>query len=164
MKNIILTLLVATLMISCESRKGNTEANEVTAQSVYQEAMRIHDEVMPRMDEMYQMEGRLKTLKDSLLSDSVVNAQKISFVREKLSALETANKAMMDWMHHVRDVPGATAPTGHEHHSSGHSDDGTLKETPEELLKIQQDQKQRIEEVRGAMVKSIEEARKLLTN
>ncbi len=151
-------------MISCETKKENTEANETSALIVYQEAMKIHDEVMPRMDEMYKLAGKLKTLKDSLLTDSVANAKKISVVREKLSALETANKDMMDWMHNVKDVPGATAPTGHEHHSSGHSDASASKETPEELLKIQQNQKQRIEEVRVAMEKSIEEAKKLLTN
>ena len=164
MKNIILTLVAATLMISCESKKENTETKEVTALTVYQEAMKIHDEVMPRMDEMYKLEGKLKTLRDSLLTDSVANAQKISVVREKLSALETANKDMMDWMHNVKDVPGATAPAGHEHHSSGHSDSSASKEITEELLKIQQDQKKRIEEVRVAMEKSIEEAKKLLTN
>ena len=164
MKKIILTLVAATLMISCESKKENTETNEVTALTVYQEAMKIHDEVMPRMDEMYQLQGKLKKMNDSLRTDSVANASKIAIVREKLSALETANKDMMDWMHNVKDVPGAAAPAGHENHSSGHSDSSALKESPEELLKTQQDQKKRIEEVRVAMEKSIEEAKKLFTN
>lgn len=165
MKNTVLLLFAATLMISCEGKKENTETNEVTALTVYQEAMKIHDEVMPHMDEMYQLQGKLKKLNDSLRADSVANASKIAIVREKLSALEAANKDMMNWMHDVQDVPGATvAEGGHEHHSADHAEASASKGSSDEQLHIQQEQKKRIEEVRVAMEKSIEEAKKVLTN
>lgn len=157
MKNLIVIFSLVVVLAACDRKKENTD---VTALTVYQEAMKIHDELMPRMDEMYNLERKLKTLRDSLGADSLNNSGKIAGINEKLSALEAANKDMMDWMHHVQDVPGA-APAGQEHHA-GHKSGN--KENPEDMLKVQQEQKRRIEEVKAAMEKSIEEASRILAN
>ncbi|MBL0740676.1 hypothetical protein [Chryseolinea lacunae] len=162
MKTILVICSALVWLTACERQKVTTEA---TAQTVYQEAMKIHDELMPRMDEVYTLEGKLKTRRDSLLTDSVTNAQKISIVREKLSALEAASNDMMHWMHNIQDVPGASAPVGHAQHSSGHASASAPKETaPDESLKIQQEQKKQIEKVKAAMEKSIDDAKNALGN
>lgn len=157
MKNLIVIFSLIVVLAACDRKKENTD---VSALTVYQEAMKIHDELMPRMDEMYNLERKLKALRDSLGADSLNNSGKIAGINEKLSALEAANKDMMDWMHHVQDVPGA-APAGQEHHA-GHKSGN--KENPEDMLKVQREQKRRIEEVKAAMEKSIEEASRILAN
>lgn len=159
MKNKLIIFFVTATLIACSGKKETPNQNALT---IYQEAMKIHDEIMPRMDEMYKLEGKLKAKRDSLLVDSIANTQRLAIVQEKLFALEAANKDMMDWMHNIKDVPGASATSGHEHHSD-HGETNQPKETnPEEALKVQKEQKQRIEEVKVAMEKSIEDANQLL--
>lgn len=162
MKNKLIILLVTAILIACGGKKETPDQNALT---IYQEAMKIHDEIMPRMDEMYKLEEKLKARRDSLLVDSSANAPKLAIVNETLFALEAANKDMMDWMHNIKDVPGASATSGHEHHHSDEAETNQPNETnPEEAINIQKDQKHRIDEMKVAMEKSIEDANQLLNN
>lgn len=161
MKKIILIPLLVTMLIACGRKKENTENAALT---IYEEAMKLHNEVMPHIDEMYQLEGKLNALRDSLVEDSTGNAQRIVTIDEKLSSLKTASKDMMDWMHNIQDVPAVQSASGHEHHSGHGNKSGSEQAEPEETLHIQQQQKRRIEEIKVVVERSIEEAKQELAN
>lgn len=150
----LLAIVITSLLVSCgTSNKSNEEAI-----LLYNESMRIHDEVMPRMDEMFKVENGLKALRDSLAVDTVANASRLAEINTRLTELDKAGKGMMDWMHNIQDVPGAEE-NKHSHHSKTARAE-TL--TDEQVLKIQQNQKAAIEQVKMAMESSIDQGKALL--
>lgn len=90
MKRIIaLFLLVFPLMLtSCESPK-------VKEEKMAKEVMELHDEVMPKMQDMMRLK---KDLKKSMLAMDSTSAE-IETVNKLIADLEGADKEMMDWMH-----------------------------------------------------------------
>lgn len=58
------------------------------------EVMLIHDEAMPKMGEIRQLQKQLLNMADSNASDSVVAAS----YQELANGLALANESMMDWM------------------------------------------------------------------
>lgn len=61
----------------------------------YEEVMKIHDEVMPKMVKLGKLVGQLKPMADSLGVDSPQ--------AKAMQDLQEANKAMMDWMQDFGD-------------------------------------------------------------
>lgn len=151
------TILFASVLLlaACGSKESKIKEE---ALSLYQESMKVHDEVMPRMDEMFRIENALKALRDSLSVDTVTNATRLMEIKTGIASLQSAGKGMMDWMHNIQDVPGA------EENKHGHHNKPTSTETltDEQLLKIQQDQKAAIDQVKAAMESSIEQGKALL--
>lgn len=150
-------VLVAFIVAACGHKVQDDRAVALTT---YAEAMKLHDEVMPLMDEIYRLERRLTALKDSLQTDSVANAQRLSTVRTAVAALQKANKDMMDWMHNIQDVPGVEKAHGehHAHHQTEPEEDNNAT-----VLKVQQEQKARIEAIKVSMETSISEAKAIIT-
>ncbi len=128
------------------------ESPREQALKIFDESMALHDEVMPLMDDLYTLEGKLKTLRDSLQLDSTVNATRIAIVVERLTSLRQASQHMMDWMHNIQDVPGSNDGDGRHHQHENHA---VANSTDEEIIKVQQAQKSRIEKVRDEMIESI---------
>ena len=63
------------------------------------EAIDVHDEVMPRMGEIHDLEMKIKKLRKDYESDTSASAQAINGqLRDQLESLEIANESMMDWM------------------------------------------------------------------
>jgi hypothetical protein len=143
------------IIASCTSNDKSKEE----ALSLYNESMKLHDEIMPRMDDMFKLETSLKSWNDSLAIDTVANANRLVEVKAGLSALQKAGNDMMDWMHNIQDVPGAEE-NKHSHHNRTTNTE-TL--TDEQVLKNQQDQKASIEQIKTAMEASIEQGKALLT-
>ena len=81
-------LILLGMTTSCQSDKAKEEklATEVLA---------LHDEVMPKMQDIMKMKKELNKVKNGLDSNSV----EIKNIHQMLSALEKADKDMMDWMH-----------------------------------------------------------------
>lgn len=150
-------LFVAALFLTACGSKDNKKAKE-EALSLYQQSMKVHDEVMPRMDELFRMENALKALRDSLSVDTVTNAARLTEIKTGIASLKNAGKGMMDWMHNIQGVPGAEENERSHHHRSSSTD--TL--TDEQLLKIQEDQKTAIDQVKIEMEESITRAKKIL--
>jgi len=152
MKYLQSILTITLLATSCSNKDTVGDAH-----TLYNESMKIHDEIMPRMDELFTLRQRLTLKLDSLKGDSVVNASSIEQLRKAISELAAADKDMMDWMHNVKDVDG---DDGHAHHGShGQS---TPAVGPEEMVKVQQEQKEAIEKNRTDIEVSIAKARELL--
>jgi hypothetical protein len=70
---ITLVTLALSMMLCCSKK----EDNSAKAKIVYDESMRIHDGLMPSIDEMYLLEGELKSLRDTLLLDSSAMLRKL---------------------------------------------------------------------------------------
>jgi hypothetical protein len=150
-KKILLHFLVAICAIACSEKKDQAE----TAAEIYAESMKIHDEVMPRMDEMFTLRQKLASRLDSPKGERQKNESLIQAAQHAIDDLKAADEAMMDWMHHVKDVaPG----DGHSHHG-GHAETSVPAGAD-----IQKDQKKMIEQVRKDMEESIANAKRLLRN
>lgn len=144
MKKILFLAIVT--FAACSNNKQLEQA-----QNFYQEAMEIHDAVMPRMDEMYKLRQKLTLKLDSISVDTIANTARIAEYKKVLSDLMVAEKGMMDWMHNIQDVPGSSG-VGVQ-----------TKEIPiDEVIKIQQAQKNAVEQVRKKMEASIAEGKNLI--
>lgn len=111
-KLIILLFSIVTLVTGCKEKSDEkhmhhehdaeaSDAVEVSEnQILYNEVMKIHDEVMPEMETIYK---KRKELNDRIKTDiSEAEKQRLTALVNKL---DSADKAMMDWMHDFKPVP-----------------------------------------------------------
>jgi hypothetical protein len=63
---------------------------------LYNDVMNIHDEVMPKMEDLYNMKKELQAkLKDSM----AISIEERVKMQSKVSEIDSVGKMMMDWMH-----------------------------------------------------------------
>ncbi|RUA33356.1 MAG: hypothetical protein DSY77_10440 [Bacteroidetes bacterium] len=131
MKTVLkLSFIVAVILLSsCESKEKEVE-------KLKSETIAIHDEVMPKMDDIMKLKKALKSKQDSTNN---VNSDQ---VQEMILALEESDKAMMNWMRN------------YDPRMEGMSD--------EEKITYLTDQKSSIEEVSKQMKSSISKAESYL--
>ena len=129
MKKIIITITLFASLAACQK---NTDDKQKV---MINEVMAVHDEVMPKMDD-------IMSLKSSL--DSVIKVSPDSAKAKQLyAALDVADNQMMDWMENY--------------------DSESVKGKSEvEISKYFADQKTKITEVKILTDKSIEEAKGFL--
>jgi hypothetical protein len=65
--------------------------------SLYDDVMLVHDEVMPRMEDMMNLKGQL-TEKVDLMKEESGNVETIQEIETAISQLEAADDVMMNWM------------------------------------------------------------------
>lgn len=129
MNKIITTIFLSTLLIGCQKNAEDKQKLMIN------EVMAVHDEVMPKMDD-------IMSLKSSL--DSAIKVSPDSAKAKKLySALDVADNQMMDWM-------------------ENYDSESVKGKSEEQISKYFADQKTRITEVKVLTVKSIEDAKKFL--
>jgi len=129
MKKIIITISLLASLIACQK---NIEDKQKV---MIGEVMAVHDEVMPKMDD-------IMSLKSSL--DSTIKVSPDSIKAKKLySALDVADNQMMDWM-------------------ENYNSESVKGKSEEQISKYFADQKTRITEVKVLTDKSIEEAKVFL--
>jgi hypothetical protein len=81
------------MAISCKNGKSSEEkANDI----LYDEVMSIHDRVMPKMDDIYKLK---RTLQDSIAHTPGMPAELKQQFESTVADLDSANSAMMNWMH-----------------------------------------------------------------
>jgi hypothetical protein len=102
-------LVVFLFLLSCGGKKQehsdhNTDsANEDGNQVLYNQVMDIHDEVMPKTEDLYNKSKALKTkLKEATSDDEKQQLQ------TRIAYLDSVNNMMMDWMHEFRPLPDST--------------------------------------------------------
>jgi succinate dehydrogenase flavin-adding protein (antitoxin of CptAB toxin-antitoxin module) len=118
----ISALLMISFLMSCESKEQEVEKLKT-------ETIAIHDEVMPKMDDIMKLKKELKSKQDSTSNEEV---------QRLISALEESDKAMMNWMRN------------YDPRMEDMSDD--------EKLEYLKSQKSAIQKVKGKMNSSIAEA------
>lgn len=146
--------------LACSSAT-NSEADGTLAQAqeIYAEAIAIHDEVMPRMDELVQLRQQLQARADSLRqADSVAHADTLQRMQTAIQNLEQADEEMMQWMRSVEKIAGVDEP------ASEYQEElvATQLEDTTDIIRIQEEQKEAIVEVKRMMENSIAEAKNLL--
>jgi len=82
---IVSVLILAFLFFSCESKQKEVE-------KLKSETIAIHDEVMPKMDDIMKLKRSLKLKRDTVSAEDKANIQ------DMIIALEESDEAMMNWM------------------------------------------------------------------
>jgi len=96
MKKLFYSLSIATVLVAC-----GPDENTI----LYNQVMDIHDEMMPKMEELYNKKKKLQEqLETEFGSKSTVlpttsSASKKAYIEEKIAEIDGADKLMMDWMH-----------------------------------------------------------------
>ena len=125
----------ALIVLGCStSKEGGTEES---IGSIKKRVMAVHDEVMPKMDDLYKIQKQLLKMADSLKSDSLIAAK----YRELADEIELANESMMDWMRKFEP---------------------NYEGTEEAIKAYLEDQEKSIIEVKERMINSLEAGRKEL--
>lgn len=92
------------IVMACQKQSHDEDhANtEVSAnQELYDEVMRIHDEVMPKMDDIY----KLKTAKKTRLAMPGLPEQERQKIQNDIARLDSASEGMMVWMREFDPIP-----------------------------------------------------------
>jgi hypothetical protein len=99
---IILGLLA---LISCNKEHKHGASGSANSddpnQALYNEVMSIHDEVMPKMEDLYRLKKGLQAKLDStknLAEDKKAEVEKV------IAQLDSASSSMMDWMHNFNPI------------------------------------------------------------
>jgi hypothetical protein len=115
------------------------DSSALTAnRALYDEAREIHDEVMPKIEDIYNLK---KNLRSKIADTPDLADQKKKEIENAISKLDSASNAMMDWMHGFRPLP-----------------DSADQEKAREYLETEIE---RIKKVRDMMNESLQEARLL---
>jgi chemotaxis response regulator CheB len=142
MKQYLVALGIAFTLVSC-----NKNADKVL--ELEGEVMTIHDDVMPKMDDIMTLKSKLskKILSmDSLQNEGIAGntiAQERIKTTEINQKLNESDKLMMDWMHQYRG-------------------DSAKKLKPEEAIRYFEAQKEKIIEVKEITSRNIQEAKTFL--
>jgi predicted small lipoprotein YifL len=125
MKNILKLLLIAVfgVLAACGKSGKDVPADDLVAENtnqvLYNEAMDIHDEVMPKMGNLMSLKRKLK---DTLDTPGLTEAQQNDF-KSRVQLLDSAQKSMMDWMHGVYPPEDSTAGEDYRQYIEGKLED-----------------------------------------
>ena len=104
--------LLLGLLLSCgcgqkshehDDHEGDATEIEETGgnQALYDEVMKIHNEVMPKMDDILKIETSLRT---KLAETNIVDGKKQE-IEAGIAKLDSADRSMMNWMHNFNPPP-----------------------------------------------------------
>jgi hypothetical protein len=96
------------LLAGCgkSSQHEHHDQDEATSnnpnQALYDQVMDIHNEVMPKSDEIYQLK---KEIKDKISGTPNLVMDKKNQLDQIIAELDSADHSMMDWMHKFKPLP-----------------------------------------------------------
>ena len=140
-------LLLCIVVLAACGKSGNndqhhhddTDSSAITAnRALYDQAREIHDEVMPKIEDLYNLK---KNLQEKIAKTPDMVAEKKQEIESVILKLDSASNAMMDWMHEFKPLP-----------------DSADQEKAREYLETEID---RIKKVRDMMNESLEKAKSL---
>ncbi len=108
MKNRALVALLALALFACggpstNNRPGETNGDATDPNKVlYDRVMDIHDEVMPKMQDI---EALKKKLKDRIAATPDMVADEREKLERRIANLDSVGNMMMDWMHKFSPLP-----------------------------------------------------------
>lgn len=73
----------------------NADSTKVANKALYDKTMNIHDEVMPKMDNLYKLK---KALQDTLANTPSLSAEQKKTYEAHILRIDSASNAMMVWM------------------------------------------------------------------
>ena len=110
MKNILhLLFIVCAFSISCKEKSSDHDDHDMPSEAVesspnealYNEVMKIHDEVMPKMNDIYKYQQELKTK----INSPNISDQQRKELTALLNRLDSAGEGMMVWMRQFNPIP-----------------------------------------------------------
>ena len=108
----LLLLVAGLLMIRCGNPSSNghehseNDADSTsTNQVLYDQVMDIHDEVMPKMQDLYTLK---KGLQDKIATTPNISAEEKQMLEKRIVVLDSVSQLMMDWMHKFSPRPDST--------------------------------------------------------
>ncbi len=92
-------MMLSLLAFSCKEKSndahGDHNGGQGEKEALYQDVMRIHDEVMPKMNDIH----RIKTsLKEELANNPDMPESEKQAKQTMIARLDSAGEGMMDWM------------------------------------------------------------------
>jgi seryl-tRNA synthetase len=154
MKNVLLFALL-TFACACGGKDEKAEATLKEAARLHNEAVAIHDSLMPMMKEINMLKVALVAQKDSLTgkNDSLAGS-----LQTQIAALDAVSQEMRTWMENIVEVPG----NEHHHHHEGeahkegeahdHEHGKKVDVTPEQMLEIQKEIKANILKIKDKVI------------
>jgi hypothetical protein len=120
MKKLIASAFILTAFLSLLScgksgehhhdQESDTTATDNPNQALYNQVMEIHDEVMPKTGDIY---GLKKELQEKL--DKTADGKEKEELKQTISLLDSADHAMMDWMHHFNPADTTSQEAAREY-------------------------------------------------
>lgn len=107
-------MLAVSFLISCgKNGKQEEGAKEVVEngdpnQALYDQVMEVHNEVMPKTSDIYQLK---KELKELMVKEPGKQAELEPIVME----LDSADRSMMDWMHKFNEPDSVSQEAAREY-------------------------------------------------
>ena len=107
-KNCSFIVLSLITLSSCnQSGKHEHDHNEAANtdnpnQALYDQVMDIHEEIMPRVEDVYQLK---KELQEKIANAKDLAADKKKELELMVTQLDSADHLMMDWMHKFNPLP-----------------------------------------------------------
>jgi len=150
MHNMVAFLLAAGFLIACHPAEENQDKYK-DSREIYNHSIEIHDEVMPKMGKIMELQKSLKEIRDQLNDEN----RKIE-LDSAINRLENAHDEMMKWMRNIPGIPPYN-PNGVKENTG----DISYPE-PQELEKLQRQSLEQIKKVKENINQSIEEGEKLL--
>lgn len=98
MKKIYPILFAIAIFTSCGKSNSSEQAEETAATSedeLYQKVMAVHDEVMPKMNDIYKLK---KQLKEEIESSPDLVEERKQEIENRIKQLDEASEGMMQWM------------------------------------------------------------------
>ncbi len=143
MKSIFNILLAILILAACGKPAEHSDHEHDSAASeedspneaLYNQAMDVHDEVMPKMEGIYKLK---KDLQEQIANTPDMVVERKQQLEAIISNLDSANNAMMDWMHKFNPLP-----------------DSVDQEKAREYL---ESEIERVKKVKELMLESIEKA------
>jgi hypothetical protein len=105
-------------------------------QALYNQVMDIHDEVMPKMEDLYKLK---KKMEEEIAQSPNLAEERRKELDALIARLDSANLLMMDWMHEFNPLP-----------------DSADQEDAREYL---ENEMERVKKVREKMLEAINQAR-----
>ncbi|MCW5909999.1 MAG: hypothetical protein KIT62_02935 [Cyclobacteriaceae bacterium] len=138
-------LVVIVLLSACDKRNSSVSETDDTRddpnQVLYDQVMDVHDEVMPKMDEIMRLKRQLQ---EQIANTPGMVVERKQQLERMISNLDSAGAAMMNWMHKFNPLPDSA--------------------DPEKAREYLESEMERIRSVRTLMLESIDKAKQEATS
>lgn len=111
-KSLFVIVIATGLIISCTNKNPDQQSQDHTThdstenntgnQALYDQVMKVHNEVMPKMDDILKIK---EVLKEKLNTQKELADEKKKEIEAVVSKLDSANQRMMNWMHEFKTQP-----------------------------------------------------------
>lgn len=111
MKKYASLLALALIVTACAKKDDHATHGQESVdtgdanQVLYNEVMDIHDEVMPRMEELYNLK---KDLGEKIKNTPGLVEEERKKLEQRIIVIDSVSKMMMDWMHEFNPLPDST--------------------------------------------------------